>query len=168
MLLSQAVQAQGDWRYPVSIKDFYLMINAIRTNPKKFIPRVKALFEDQRNASGVHNLFGTTYSDTDVANFKSYLDSTAAVPAVELDRGLTILAWKQAKNMAALNNLGTGLDANGLDLPGRVNSMGVYSGALEEVRAMTLPQGHTAEIVILSYMISSQTNRDIIRNPLHK
>lgn len=155
LLLCQLALTQGDWRYPVSIKDFYLMINAIRTDPKRFIPRVKALFEDQRNAQGVHNLFGTTYSDIDVTNFKNYLDTTASVPAVELDRGLTIVAWKQAKHMASVNNIGVDFDPNGLNLAGRVNAMGVYSGALEEVRAWTLPQGHTAEIVILSYMISS-------------
>lgn len=115
VLLSACVSAQGNWMTPVSIKDFFLMVNAIRTDPKKFIPRVKALFEDQRTVGGVHNLLGITYSDLQLTNFKSYLETSGPVQAVELDRGLTIVAWKQAKHMAAMNNLGNGIGPTGLN-----------------------------------------------------
>lgn len=167
VIMASGVNSQGSWAEPVSIKDFYLVINAIRTEPKRFIPRVKALFEDQRNTSGVHNILGVTYTDLQITTLKNYLDTTGTVQAVELDRGLTYVAWKHAKHMSAMNNLGTGIGPTGLTFPQRVGAMGTYTGDLQEVRALTHPQGHTAEMVILSRMLLSTTDRDIIRNPNH-
>jgi hypothetical protein len=167
IFLASSIRAQGSWREPVSIKDFHVMINAIRTDPTKFEARVKNLFEDQRNAAGVHNLLGATYTDLQITNMKSYLSSASSVGAVELDRGLTVVAWKHAQHMATMNSLGGGLGPTGLDLAGRVGAMGTATGSLQEVRAVTLPQGHTAELVILSRMILSTDDRAIIRNPVH-
>lgn len=130
ILLASETLTQGSWAEPVSIKDFFLVINAIRTEPKRFVPRVKALFEDQRNAAGVHNLLGVTYPTTRITALKAYLDSASAVQAVELDRGLTIVAWKHAQHMSSLNNLGTGIGPTGLNLAGRVSAMGTHTGAL--------------------------------------
>jgi hypothetical protein len=96
VLLASQTLSQGTWAEPISIKDFYLTINAIRTEPKRFIQRVKDLFEDRRNSSGVHTLLGITYSNDQITNLKNYLDTTTPVQAVELERGLTIVAWKHA------------------------------------------------------------------------
>jgi hypothetical protein len=62
VLLASSILAQGNWMTPISIKDFYLVVNAIRTEPKRFIQRVKDLFEDQRTLT-VHKLLGVTYTD---------------------------------------------------------------------------------------------------------
>ena len=168
LLLAGSTLTQGSWEFPVSIKDYFIMINAIRTEPTRFVPRVKALFEDQRNAAGLHNNFGVTYTDTQITDLKNYLQGAAAVSPVELNRGLTIVAWKHARHMASINNLGTGIGPTGLNLQQRVTAMGTQTGALEEVRALTLQKGHTAEISILHRMMVSATDRAVIRNPLHK
>jgi len=45
--------------------------------------------------------------------------------------------------------------------------MGTQTGALQDVRALTLQNGHTAEIIVLHRMLTSAADRAVIMNPLH-
>jgi len=116
ILMAGQSLTQGSWRYPVSIKDFYITINAIRTEPGRFTARVKSIFEDLRNGANLHSQFGETYSDLMINNFKTFLSTTNGVGALELDRGLSIVGWRHAQHLSSINNVGNGVGPNGLNL----------------------------------------------------
>lgn len=157
--------AQGTWGEPVSIQDFYLVINAIRTRPKVYAERVRQIFRDRRAANGTHNDFtGRVYTDTRINSLISYFDNAQSVDALALDRGLTAAAYEHATYMGSINNV-NGLNSNNQNLDNRVSSWGNHTGGLGEAQMISFPGGKTAEITVLDYMLQSDANRDVIRNP---
>lgn len=164
ILLISPIATQGNWGEPVSIKDFFLVINAIRTRPKAFSERIRGLFRDRRTGTTHNNFVGRSYTDARINSLISYLDNAQSVDELKLDRGLTMAAYDQAKYMGSINNMNS-LNAANQNLDARVTAWGNHTGGLGEAQMLSFPGGKTAEIMVLDYMLQSDANRDVIRNP---
>lgn len=164
LLTLSPVATQGNWGEPVSLNDFYLAINAIRTRPKLYSERLRGLFRDRRTGTQHNNFVGKSYTDARINSLINYFDNAQAVDALSLDRGLTMAAYNQAKYMGSINNI-NGLNAANQNLDARVSSWGTHTGGLGEAQFLSFPGGKTAEIIVLDYMLQSDANRDVIRNP---
>jgi uncharacterized protein YkwD len=163
------VATQGSWREPVSIGDFHTVVNAIRTRPKAYADRVKQLFKDRRNTAGVHNIFGTTYTDTQVDNLITYFNQENAVNPVALDRGLTAAAYERAEASAAVNQAPNALIST-VNTPTHnllktnIEKYGVVQNSFAEAQVRSLPGGNSAEVMVLHYMLINANTRNVIRN----
>lgn len=164
LLLLSPTKAQGNWGEPVSIKDFYVVINAIRTRPSVFSERIRGLFRDRRTNNVHNNFVGKTYTDASINNMINYFDTIQAVEPVALDRGLTMAGYEQATYMGSINNF-VNLNAQNQNLDARVTSWGNHTGGIGEAQMLSFPGGKMAEIMVLDYMLQSDANRDMIRNP---
>ena len=84
----------------------------------------------------------------------TFLNTSASVPAVQLDRGLTQAAYK------------ANVDADTRGLLARINDYGTLptGDVAQEATHATLAGGNSAEYLILDFMFDAQANRNFIMN----
>jgi len=171
ILLVSSVSSIGSWVDTVKIKDFYLAINAMRTDPRRFSSRVRELYINYIDALGNHKYFNENYADATVylESVINYLNTVTPVPALTLSRGLTRTAWQRANYMASVNNV--------ITVDSLLDNVRVY-GALNdstiaELKDAFYTDGRTAEIMVLNWIIdnkdrTSTSRRNILMNPEFK